>query len=130
MADTTPVSMRLDKSVVERLDAWAAAHGASRTGACEALLRRALAEDADPDAAPMTRADLRALQAQIHAAGDALAAAVAAQPVQVAAALPSAEDAERARREAEEAGRAEGAEAERARVAAMGWLERRRYLRG
>lgn len=44
-------------------------------------------------------------------------------------ALPSADDVERARADGEAAGRASGAETERDKVAAMGFWERRRYLK-
>lgn len=114
--ETVATSLRLPKSLLAQVDAYAEGRELSRTAAVTSLLRKALAPVGDPDQQPMTKADYHALQSRIATGLAAVTKAVQEQPVQIAKALPTPEDTE--------AARAEAAAQERERIRGLGLLAR------
>ena len=55
--ETVATSLRLPKSLLAQVDAYAEGRELSRTAAVTSLLRKALAPVGDPDQQPMTKAD-------------------------------------------------------------------------
>lgn len=123
--DRQKLNVWVDRSLLAQIDGEAARRGVSRA----TLVSQALREWLSGVGPAVTRSDLAAAVAAIQESirSQPIAVQQAQVPAPQPTALPEVE-AEPARRSYED-GEAAGREAERARIAAMGWSERRRYLR-
>ena len=149
---TTPVSWRLPNDLAAHVKAYAAANGVSASEAARTLLLAGLvsagdglsvqhpAHNVSQDSSGAVAGELAALRAQVSSllevqkastitVVDAVRTAVAEQAVPaLPPGVPEAEVEERVSAAAERA-RAEGAATELGKIASMGMLERRRYLK-